>query len=75
MSGGVIWVEVDGNTYSGWHVVSGWGSGRMVTVNRPPHSKTTQVGGSPPESIARMLLWELVRAEKSRVGHPLAGAC
>ena len=55
-------VELGGETYAGSYIVSGHGSRRLVTVSWGWYSKTTQVGGSPPRSIARMLLYELVRA-------------
>ena len=41
----------------------------LVTVTTPDgRQKSTQIGGSPPESIARMMLREL---EAARLGKPL----
>ena len=67
MSGDEVSIEIEGRTYTGRYVVSGQGSGRTVTVSTPLYgSKTTQVGGSPPETIARMLLRELIQAGMGR---------
>ncbi len=57
-----ITVEVDGKTYSGRVEISR----DLVTVSTPYGSKTTQIGGSPAESIARIMLREFVQAEKQR---------
>jgi hypothetical protein len=57
-----IKVEIDGRTYLGRVEVSR----DLVTVSTPYGSKTTQIGGSPAESIARILLREIVQAEKQR---------
>ena len=46
---------VDGSTIDG-HFAE---SGGMVHVTYAGHSKSTQVGGSPADSIAKMLLREL----------------
>ena len=35
-------------------------------MSTPYGRKSTQIGGSLPESVARMMLWELVLAEKAR---------
>jgi hypothetical protein len=62
-----ISIRHEGEVYSGWCSVSGRGAGRMVTTSSPLFgSKTTQVGGSPPESIGRVLLGELVREGTQR---------
>jgi hypothetical protein len=46
-----------------------WVAGGLVTVTTSDgRQKTTQVGGSPPDSIARMMLIEL---ERERLGDPL----
>ena len=37
-----------------WAVIDG-----LLTVRTPNGSKTTQLGGSSPESLARILMWEL----------------
>ena len=56
-------IERGGKTYSGRYTVSG----RMVTVTTLDYgSKATQVGGSPPLTVARMLLRELVDAESAK---------
>ena len=48
-------VEVDGIMFT--YVVEQ----ELVTVSHPEYGKkTTQVGGSPPESIARMMARELI---------------
>ena len=55
-----ISVELDGKTYTGsYNVKRG-----VVTVSTLKGHKSTQVGGSPPEVIARMLLRELVSEGK-----------
>ena len=48
---------VDGVTYTGRF----YAYGPMVFVHYMGKKKQTQIGGSPPESIARMLLSEMVR--------------
>ena len=53
-------VNEGGKNYSCEYIVK---SG-MVTVHVLGFSKTTQVGGSPPETIARMLAREIIREEK-----------
>ncbi len=61
-------VEVDGTRFGGHDVVDK-GS---ITVSTALHgSKTTQVGASPPEVLARMLLRELV-AEAWQVAPPVS---
>lgn len=37
----------------------------MITVTAAHGHKTTQVGGSPPEALAKMLLRELIREGKA----------
>lgn len=52
-----IETEVNGQTFRGWYFVR---SG-VVTVSHPIYGrKSTQVGGSTPGRIARILLGELV---------------
>ncbi len=58
MNDGRVTTEVDGQTYIGRYVISG----KVVTVSMPGvGSKSTQIGGSPVESIARLLLRRIVR--------------
>ena len=57
-----IRVEIDGKTYSGRVEVSR----DLVTVRTPYGSKTTQIGASPVRSIARILLREIVQAERRK---------
>ena len=46
-----------------------WVANGLVTVTTPDgRQKTTQVGGSPPDSISRIMLIEL---EEERLGNPL----
>ena len=52
-----ISVEIDGKTYTGRYSVSG----KVVSVSGAFGSKSTQVGNSPADVVARMLLRELVR--------------
>ena len=59
-----ISVEVDGKTYSGDFEVRG----RVVTVTTSYGTKSTQVGGSPPDVVAKTLLRELVRQHSSQTG-------
>jgi hypothetical protein len=54
----IIRVTIDGVTHSGTYYVQG----STVHVRSSKGAKATQVGGSPPEAIAKMLLSELVRA-------------
>jgi hypothetical protein len=56
-----ISVEVDDKTYFGRYSVEQG----LVTVHYMARQNVTQAGRSPPESIARMLLRELVIAGKS----------
>jgi hypothetical protein len=54
-------VTIQGVTYEGMYYVQG----STVTVQSSFGKKATQLGGSPPEWIAKMLLSELVRASHS----------
>jgi hypothetical protein len=54
-------VTIDGVTYEGTYFVRNY----MVHVLSAFGTKATQVGRSPPEMIARMLLSELVRGSTS----------
>src|SRR5690348_16385107 len=53
-----VTVTVDGVAYHGSYFVQR----SMIYVLSPLGAKATQVGSSPPESIAKLLLSELVRA-------------
>ena len=54
-------MEHQGQTYRGSYQVTG----KLLTVVRAYGTKSTQVGGSPPETLAKMLLGELVRAHQT----------
>jgi hypothetical protein len=54
-------VTIQGVTYEGTYYVLG----STVTVQSSFGKKATQLGGSPPEWMAKMLLSELVRASDS----------
>jgi hypothetical protein len=54
-------VTLDGVTHKGTYYVQG----STVYVQCDSGTKATQVGGSPPESIAKLLLSEMVRAGRS----------
>jgi hypothetical protein len=58
---GTVNVTINGITYEGTYYVQQ----SMVYVQSSFGSKATQVGGSEPRAIARMLLSELVRASFS----------
>jgi len=52
-----VTVTIGGIEYRGTYYVQS----SMVHVRSPLGNKSTQVGGSPPETIAKLLLSELVR--------------
>jgi hypothetical protein len=54
-------VTIDGVAYEGIYYVQG----SMLRVESPFGAKAIQVGKSPPEAIAKMVLSELVRASAS----------
>jgi len=56
-----IEIRIDG------HVVRGsWAhDGSMVQVRTPCGDKTTQIGGSPPKTLARQMLRELAKEGKA----------
>ena len=56
---GNIEIEVNGEKYAATFEVSRG----IVTVNYDGRKNSTQVGGSPPESIARILLSELINVK------------
>jgi hypothetical protein len=58
-----ISARIDGKLRTGTYSESG----KMITVRYKGRSKTTQVGGSPVDTIGRMLLRELVE-QVSREG-------
>ena len=60
MAHGNISVTVDGKTYSASYEVKR----ALLTVTTAHGSKSMQVRGSPAETIARMLLLELIQTEK-----------
>jgi hypothetical protein len=51
----VIAVQVDGNIHTGSYTVKG----RMITVSYG-RSKTTQVGDTPLDALARLMMLELI---------------
>lgn len=55
-----IVIEINGKEYSGRYIVKR----SIVSVISSFGEKSTQVGGSAPESIARLMLGELVRENK-----------
>jgi hypothetical protein len=57
-----VTVTIDGVTHHGAYFVQS----SMVNVRSTLGSKTTQVGGSPPKTIAKLLLSELVREAKGK---------
>jgi len=52
-----IIIELNGKRFAGRYIVKN----RIVTVTSGFGEKSTQVGGSNPESLARIILEELVR--------------
>ena len=61
MSKSEVSVEIDGKTYTGTVTVS---KGHLISVSTSFGTKSTLIGGSPPEAIAKMLLRELVKEEQ-----------
>jgi hypothetical protein len=63
-SHGTVAIEIDGNFYSGTWTVEGRDRGDLLcVVGDGPlrgRTKTTQLGGSPPQVLARIMLRELV---------------
>jgi hypothetical protein len=57
-----VTVTIDGVAYHGSYFVQR----SMIYVRSPLGAKATQVGGSPPEVIAKLLLLELVQAPDGR---------
>jgi hypothetical protein len=58
---GTVSIEREGNKYTGEYSVSKG----MLTVTAANGSKTTQLGGSPPEVLARTMLGELFQEGKA----------
>jgi hypothetical protein len=56
-----VLIELKGETYHGTYTVVGG----MITVSTGFGSKTTQVGGTPVEALAMLLLSELVNEDKA----------
>jgi len=66
----LIQIDCDGKTYRGYYTVAR----ETVIVSYRDSTKSTPVGGSPPQSIAERLLRELVDSDPStRVAKPPAG--
>lgn len=59
--GDTITVESEGKTYTASYNVSKG----VITVSTGLDSKSTQVGGLPPEHLAKLLLRELIREGKA----------
>ena len=59
-----VTIEIADQTYSGFYTVT---SGRhpIVKISSEYGTKATQVGGATPESIARIMLRELVEESKA----------
>ncbi len=55
-------VEVDGKAYDGTYTVQS----KVVTVESIYGAGSTQVGGLPPQAVARLLLREIVVGAKAR---------
>lgn len=60
-------IEVDGKPYTGWyHLQDGCHrEADMLTVSTANGYKTTHLGNTPPEGLARLLLSELVHEGKA----------
>jgi hypothetical protein len=58
----VLEVEFEGETYKVTYSVAA----RMVTVSTAYSSKTTQLGGSTPEQLARIMAKEVLRQDKQK---------
>ncbi len=54
-------IEVNGRTYNGVYTVDG----SIISVSSAIGSKRTQIGGSSPKNLARVMLSELVREGKA----------
>jgi hypothetical protein len=59
-----VTVTIDAVTHNGFYFVQGF----MVYVASKFGAKSTQVGGSAPEELAKLLLWELVHEQKKSGG-------
>ena len=57
-----VTVTIDGVTHEGAYYVNG----SILHVRSPLGAKATQVGGSPPEAVAMLLLAELMREGSNR---------
>ena len=57
-----VTIDFDGKSYSATYFVSS----KVVTVNTLYGKSSTQVGGSPAESIARRLFREILEGARSR---------
>ena len=54
-----VTIDINGQAYSGYYTLTG-GKVPMITVDSEYGSKSTQLGGMPPERLAKTLLRELV---------------
>lgn len=55
-----VTIERDGKTFEGRCKLDG----KLITVRSGYGTKTTQVGGLPPDVLAKQLLGEMVRADR-----------
>ena len=62
-----VTVTVLGTSFEGTYYVQG----QMVHVQWPLGSKVTQLGKSPPEAMAKLLLLELVREHRRNYRQPV----
>ncbi len=62
MEHGIISIALDGTTYPATYEVKGG----IITVRTDIGTKSTSVGNTPPEIVARMLLRELIVVERLR---------
>jgi hypothetical protein len=53
----LVEIEVDGVVHVGQY----WKHNGMITVSNGEQQKTTQIGGHPPDLLAKMLLREIVK--------------
>ncbi len=59
---GTVTVAHEGKSYTAsWHVEKG-----VITVSTASGRKSTQLGDSPPESLARMMLREAINAGRMK---------
>jgi len=70
-SHGTVSIEIDGKTYRGDYTVFGRDAAMITVVGHGDlggRTKTTQLGGSAPEGLARIMLRNLVEDEATGFG-------